>query len=142
MMISTFYDCHLQKSKENKPSKKDKPSSFEELTTSFSLFKSHKLLFKTNENRFECIDSIRFLATVLVFLAHYYVYFMHNPAGKGFLDEDGVNRGYYGGDWGYLIIRNRHIIDIHFAIRFVVGSLKKVYPNFLLILFQRFTFNL
>ena len=135
-MISTFYDWHFRRSKE------DKPSSIDELATSFSLFKSHKVLFTTNEKRFECIDSIRFLATVLVFLGHYYLYFIHNFAGRGALDEDGVNRRYYEGDWKYLIIRNRHIIDIHFAIRFVVGSLRKVYHNFLLILFQWFTFNL
>ena len=118
-MISTFYDWHFQRSKEKEP------SSFEELATSCSLLKSHKLLFKTNENRFECIDSIRFLATILVFLAHYYVYFMHNPAGRGSLDEDGVNRGYLEGNWKYLIIRNRHIIGVHFAIRFVVRALKR-----------------
>ena len=126
MMISTFYDCHLQKSKENKPSKKDKPSSFEELTTSFSLFKSHKLLFKTNGHHFECINSIRFLATILVFLGHYHLYFFaYNVAGRGFLDGDGVLSRLINGDWRYLIIKSRFIIDIHFAIRFVVGSLKK-----------------
>ena len=119
-MISTFYDWHFRRSKE------DKPSSIEELATSFSFLKSHKILL-SNGNRFECIDTVRFFASILVFLGHYYIYFlMRNPAGRGFYDEDGVQRKSMNGDWRYLILRNRHIIDIHFAIRSVVGSLKKI----------------
>ena len=143
-MISTFYDWHFRRSKENKQSsKEDKPSSIDELATLFSFLKSHEILFKTNVKRFECIDTVRFCASILVYLTHYYlILFSQNPAARGFLDEDGVAKRFYDGDWRYLILRNRQIVDIHFAIRFIVESLKKVYSNFLLILFQWFTFNI
>ena len=134
-MICTFFDWHFERSKEKKP------SSIEQLATSFSFLKSHKILF-TNENRFECIDTVRFFASILVFLNHYYLFFLRSSAGRGLFDKDGVYRKSINGHWKYLMLRNRHIIDIHFAIRFVVGSLRKVYHNFLLILFQWFTFNL
>lgn len=119
VIISTFYDwqCDFEKTQKIKSSKMNN------LITCFSLLKSHKILFRTSEDRFECIDSIRFLATILMFLAHYYLYLViKNPAGKGILDEDGVVKRCLNGDWKYLIIRNWDIIDIHFAIRFVVGD--------------------